>query len=57
MSGFGDIVVIALASGTQVRGFKPGRSRRNFRAKKNPQCAFLRRGSKAVGAMSQHYGM
>jgi hypothetical protein len=27
-------VVSALASGTQVRGFKPGRSRRIFRAKK-----------------------
>ena len=36
-----------LAFGTQVRGFKPGRSRR-----KNPQRAFLRRGSKAVGLMS-----
>jgi len=33
--------------GTQVCGFKPGRSGR-----KNPQHAFLRRGSKAVGPMS-----
>ena len=49
-----------LAFGTQVRGFTPGRSRRIFRAKdssarlprKNPQHAFLWRGSKAVGAMS-----
>ena len=40
-----------LAFGTQVRGFKPGRSRRFF-GRKNPQCAFLRRGSKAVGLMS-----
>jgi hypothetical protein len=40
-----------LAFGTQVRGFAPGRSRRIFRAKKNPQHAFLRRrGSKAVGS-------
>ena len=31
----------------QFRVFKPGGSRRNFRVK-NPQHAFLRRGSKAV---------
>jgi hypothetical protein len=30
---FGGLVVIMLASGTQVRGFKPGQSRRIFRAK------------------------
>jgi hypothetical protein len=41
-----------LAFGTQVRGFAPGRSRWIFRAKKNSQHAFLRRGSKAVGPMS-----
>jgi len=40
-----------LAFSTQVRGFKLGRSRRIFRAK-NPQHAFLQRGSKAVGPMS-----
>jgi hypothetical protein len=28
LSGFGGLGVIALAFGTQVRGFKPGRSRR-----------------------------
>ena len=28
--GFGGLVVSMLASGTQVRGFKPGRSRWNF---------------------------
>jgi hypothetical protein len=39
-------VVSMLTSGTQDRGFAPGRSRRNFRAK-NPQHAFLRKGSKA----------
>ena len=39
-----------LAFSTQVCGFKPGRSRRIFRAKK-PQHAFLRRGSKTVGPM------
>jgi hypothetical protein len=38
---------------TQVRGFKPCRSRRIFQGeKKNPQHAFLREGSKAVGPMS-----
>ena len=40
-----------LAFSTQVRGFKPGRSRR-----KNPQHASLRRGSKAVGPMSKWRG-
>ena len=39
-----------LAFSTQVRGFKPGR--RIFKGRKNPQHAFLRRGSKAVGPMS-----
>ena len=33
-SGFGGLVVSMLASGTQDRGFDPGRSRRIFRAKK-----------------------
>ena len=41
-----------LAFSTQVHGFKPGRSRRIFKGEKNPQHAFLRRGSKAVGPMS-----
>jgi len=50
-SGFGGLDVSVLASGTGVRGFKPGRNRRIFWAK-NPQRAFLRRGSKAVGPMS-----
>jgi hypothetical protein len=49
-------VVNVLASGTQDRGFKPGRGCRIFRAK-NPQHAFLRRGSKAVCPMSQICGM
>ena len=39
--------VSVLAFSTQFRGFKPGRSRR-----KNPQHAFLRRVSEAVGPMS-----
>ena len=33
--GFGGLEVSVLASGTQVRWFKPGRSRRIFRAKKS----------------------
>jgi len=33
-SGFGGLEVRVLAFGTQVRGFKPGRSRRIFRAQK-----------------------
>jgi len=41
-----------LAFSTQVRGFKPGRSRWIFKGEKNPQHAFLRRGSKAVSPMS-----
>ena len=43
--------------GTQVRGFKPGRSRQIFKGEKNPQHVFLRRGSKAVCPMSQICGM
>jgi hypothetical protein len=56
-SGFGGLVVSMPAFGTQVRGFKPGRSRQIFRGEKIPQHAFLRRGSKAVGLMSQLCGM
>ena len=41
-----------LAFGTQVRGFKPGRSRWIFQGEKNPQHAFLRKGSKAVYPVS-----
>jgi hypothetical protein len=55
-SGFGDLVVRMLPSGTQVRGFKPGRSRRIFFGRKNPQHAFLQKGSKAVGFVSQICG-
>ena len=32
-----------LAFGTQVRGFKAGRSRQIFQGEKNPQHAFLRK--------------
>jgi hypothetical protein len=48
-SGFGGLVVSMLDSGTQVRGFKPDRSRRIFRAEK-----ILR---KAVCPTSQLCGM
>jgi hypothetical protein len=34
--GFGGLAVSMLASGTQDRGFEPGRSRRIFRHVKNP---------------------
>jgi hypothetical protein len=37
-SGFGGLVVSMLASGTEDRGFKPGRIRRIFRAKKSSAC-------------------
>jgi hypothetical protein len=47
-SGFGGLVV-----GTQDRGFAPDRSRLIFSGEKNPQHAFLRKGSKAACPMSQ----
>jgi hypothetical protein len=53
VSGFGGLVVSMLASGTQVRGFKPGR----FFGWQNPQHAFLWRRSKAVCPLSQLCGM
>jgi hypothetical protein len=37
-SGFGGLVVSILASGTQVHGFKPGRSRQIFWVKKSSAC-------------------
>jgi hypothetical protein len=55
-SGLDGLVVSRLASGTHDCGFAPGRSRRIFRAK-NPQHAFLRKGSKAACPMSQICGM
>jgi hypothetical protein len=38
VSGFGGLVVSMLASGTLVRGFKPGRSCWIFGAKKSSAC-------------------
>jgi hypothetical protein len=52
-SGFGGLVVSMLASGTKHRGFEAV----GFLGEKNPQQAFLRRGSKAVCPMSQICGM
>jgi hypothetical protein len=57
VSGFGGLGVSALASDTQVRGFKPGRQPSDFSGRKNPQRTFLRKGSKTVGPMSLIYGM
>jgi hypothetical protein len=57
MGGLGGLVVSMPASCTRVRGFKPGRSHRIFSGEKNPQHAFLRKGSKPVCHMSQICGM
>jgi len=51
LNGFGGLEVRVLAFSTQVRGFNPAEAF-GFFGRKNPQHAFLRRGSKAVGPMS-----
>ena len=43
-------VVIILATGSEVRGFKPGRG--IFSERKNPEYDFLRKESKAMGPVS-----
>jgi hypothetical protein len=43
------VTVSVLAIEPKVRGFKPGRGRWVFKRDKNPQHAFLRRASKALG--------
>ena len=48
----GDPVVVILAIGSEVRGFKPGRCRWIFSERKNPEYDFLWKGSKAVGPVS-----
>ena len=48
----GDPLVIILASGSEVRGFDPGRGRWIFSERKNPEYDFLRKGSKVVGPLS-----
>ena len=42
-------MVILLATGSEVCGFKPGWGRWIFSERKNPEYDFLRKGSKAMG--------
>ena len=48
----GGPVVMKLASGSEVRGFKLGRGGLIFPELKNPEYDFLRKRSKAVGPVS-----
>ena len=48
----GGPMVITHSSGSEVRGFDPGRGLWNFSERKNPEYDFLRKGSKAVGHVS-----
>ena len=48
----GGLGVIILASGSEVRGFDPGRGRWIFSERKNPEYHFLRKGSEAVDPVS-----
>ena len=41
------ISLILLVTGSEVRGFKPGRNLRIFSERRNPKHDFLRKGSKA----------
>ena len=52
----GGLGVIIFASGSEVRGFDPGRVRRTSSERKNPEYDFLRKGSKALGPVSHIYG-
>ena len=52
ISGFGGLGVARWPLVPKFTGSNPAEAVRNFTAKKNPQHAFLRRGSKAVGSMS-----
>ena len=45
-------VVIIFATGSEVRGFKPGRGGWISSERKNPEYDFLRKRSKAVGSVS-----
>ena len=45
-------VVIILATGSEIREFKPGRGRWIFSERKLPEYDFLQKGSKAVGPVS-----
>ena len=48
----GGPVVIILATGSEVRGLKPGRGRWIFSERKNPEYDFLRKETKPVGLVS-----
>ena len=52
----GGHVVIILATGSEIRRFKPGWGRWIFSEHKNPGYDFLRKGCKAVGPVSYIYG-
>ena len=52
ISGFGGLEVSVLAFGTQVSGFKPGRSRRIFRAKKPKSDVEVATFGKILGSFS-----
>ena len=47
--------VVILATGSKVRGFKPGRGRWIFSERNNPEDDFHRKGSKAVCPISYIY--
>jgi hypothetical protein len=47
----GGLIVSMLAIKPKFRELKPGLRTMDFKVDKNPQHAFLRRGSKAVGQM------
>ena len=47
----GGPVVIILVSGSEIRGFDPGRGRWIISESKNPEYDFLWKGSKAVGTV------
>ena len=51
----GSHVVIVLATGSEVRGFKPGRGQWIFSDRQNPKYHFIRKGSKALGSVSYIY--
>jgi hypothetical protein len=53
LNSFGGLRGSLLPLSTQVHGFKPSQSNQDFSGQKNPRDAFLQRGSKAVGPMSQ----
>jgi hypothetical protein len=57
VSGFGGLGVSALAFGTPSSRIQTRPKPSDFSGRKNPQRAFLRKGSKTVAPMSLIYGM